>query len=72
MKKIHQFSFRKWSIVKLSGAYYVNFFVEKSVFIVIDGVRHYKVKKAVLRRLGVRFAPRPVPRPAEQMLPLAA
>jgi hypothetical protein len=55
MKKIKQIRFQKWKIVKMSGAYYINTFVEKSIIIVIDGTKFFKIKKDKLRRLGMRF-----------------
>jgi hypothetical protein len=61
MKTITKTKFQKWTVIQLSGALYVNFFVEKSIYIVLDGVRFYKIKKAVLRRMGMRFATRKKP-----------
>jgi hypothetical protein len=56
MKTIKKIQFRRLQIIKLSGAYYVNTFVEKSVFITLEGVKFFKVKKSKLRQLGVIFA----------------
>ena len=44
MKKVVRLNFRKWKIVKISGAYYINSFVEKSKIVRIDGERYYKIK----------------------------
>ena len=56
MKTIKKIQFRRLQIIKLSGAYYVNTFVEKSVFITLGGVKFFKVKKSKLRQMGVIFA----------------
>ena len=55
MKKVIRLNFRKWKIVKISGAYYINSFVEKSSIVRIDGERYYKIKKSKLRNLGMKF-----------------
>jgi len=55
MKKVVRLNFRKWKIVKISGAYYINSFVEKSNIVRIDGERYYKIKKSKLRNLGMKF-----------------
>lgn len=55
MKKIKQLNFQKWKIVKMSGAYYINTFVEKSPIILIQGSKFYKIKKDKLRKMGMRF-----------------
>jgi hypothetical protein len=55
MKKIKQLNFQKWKIVKMSGAYYINTFVEKSPIILIQDTKFFKIKKDKLRRLGMRF-----------------
>jgi hypothetical protein len=55
MKKVVRLNFRKWKIVKISGAYYINSFVEKSNIVKIDGERYYKIKKSKLRNLGMKF-----------------
>lgn len=55
MKKVVRLNFRKWKIVKISGAYYINSFVEKSSIVRIDGERYYKIKKGKLRNLGMKF-----------------
>ena len=56
MKTIKKTQFRRLQIIKLSGAYYVNSFVEKSIFITAEGVKFYKISKAKLRNMGVIFA----------------
>jgi hypothetical protein len=56
MKKIKKTQFRRLQIIKLSGAYYVNSFVEKSIFITVEGVKFFKVSKSKLRAMGVIFA----------------
>jgi hypothetical protein len=55
MKKVVRLNFKKWKIVKISGAYYINSFVEKSGIVRIDGERYYKIKKEKLRNLGMKF-----------------
>ena len=55
MKKVVRLNFRKRKIVKISGAYYINSFVEKSSIVRIDGERYYKIKKSKLRNLGMKF-----------------
>lgn len=55
MKKVVRLNFKKWKIVKISGAYYINSFVEKSSIVRIDGERYYKIKKSKLRNMGVKF-----------------
>ena len=55
MKKVVRLNFKKWKIVKISGAYYINSFVEKSSIVRIDGERYYKIKKSKLRNLGMKF-----------------
>lgn len=55
MKKVVRLNFKKWKIVKISGAYYINSFVEKSVIVRIDGERYYKIKKGKLRNMGMKF-----------------
>ena len=55
MKKVVRLNFRKWKVVKISGAYYINSFVEKSNIVKIDGERYYKIKKSKLRNLGMKF-----------------
>ena len=55
MKKVVRLNFRKWKIVKISGAYYINSFVEKSSIVRIDGESYYKIKKSKLRNLGMKF-----------------
>ena len=55
MKKVVRLNFRKWKVVKISGAYYINSFVEKSNIIIIDGERYYKIKKGKLRNMGMKF-----------------
>lgn len=55
MKKIKQINFQKWKIVKMSGAYYINIFVEKSPIILIQGTKFFKIKKDKLRKMGMRF-----------------
>ena len=44
MKKMVKLNFGKWKVVKFSGSYYVNFFVEKDLFVVIDGEKYFKIK----------------------------
>ncbi len=56
MKKIKKFRFRRLEIIKLSGVHYVNTFVEKSIFITVEGVKFFKVSKTKLRAMGVVFA----------------
>jgi hypothetical protein len=56
MKKIKKFRFRRLEIIKLSGAHYVNSFMEKSIYIIVDGVKYFKVSKTKLRAMGVIFA----------------
>ena len=56
MKTIKKTQFRRLQIIKLSGAYYVNSFVEKSIFMTVEGVKYYKISKAKLRNMGVIFA----------------
>lgn len=53
MKKIVKLNFKKWKVVKFSGNYYVNFAIEGSLFVVIGGVKYYKIKKGKLRSLGM-------------------
>ena len=55
MKKVVRLNFKKWKIVKISGAYYINSFVEKSSIVRIDGERYYKIKKSKLRNMGMKF-----------------
>ena len=55
MKKVVRLNFRKWKIVKISGAYYINSFVEKSSIVRIDGERYYKIKKGKLKNMGMKF-----------------
>ncbi len=55
MKKVVRLNFRKWKVVKMSGAYYINSFVEKSLIIKIEGERYYKIKKGKLRNMGMKF-----------------
>ena len=55
MKKIKQIRFQKWKIVKMSGAYYINTFVEKSPIILIQDTKFFKIKKDKLRKMGMRF-----------------
>lgn len=55
MKKVVRLNFRKWKVVKISGAYYINSFVEKSSIVRIDGERYYKIKKGKLRNMGMKF-----------------
>jgi len=55
MKKVVRLNFKKWKVVKISGAYYINSFVEKSSIVRIDGERYYKIKKGKLRNMGMKF-----------------
>jgi hypothetical protein len=55
MKKMVKLNFGKWKVVKFSGSYYVNFFVEKDLFVVIDGEKFFKIKKGKLRSLGMKY-----------------
>lgn len=55
MKKVVRLNFKKWKVVKISGAYYINSFVEKSRIVRIDGERYYKIKKGKLRNMGMKF-----------------
>lgn len=54
MKKMVRLNFGKSKVVKFSGAYYVNFYVEKSLFVLIDEEKYYKIKKGKLRSLGMK------------------
>ncbi len=54
MKKMVRLNFGKSKVVKFSGAYYVNFYVEKSLFVLIDGEKYYKIKKGKLRSMGMK------------------
>ena len=53
MKKIVKLNFKNWKVVKFSGSYYVNFAIENSLFVVLGGVKYYKIKKGNLRSLGM-------------------
>ena len=55
MKKVVRLNFKKWKIVKISGAYYINSFVEKSSIVRIDGESYYKIKKGKLKNMGMKF-----------------
>jgi hypothetical protein len=54
MNKIVKLKFKNWQVVKFSGSYYVNFAIEDSLFVVIKGVKYYKIKKEKLRSLGMK------------------
>ena len=54
MKKMIRIPFGKRKVIKLSGTHYINSFVEKSIFVIIDGEKYYKIKKGKLRSMGMK------------------
>lgn len=54
MKRMTRIPFGKRKVIKLSGAHYINSFVEGSIFIIVDGEKYYKIKKGKLRIMGMK------------------
>ena len=62
MKKIKQIQFKKYKILKISGRYFINMSNE-NVFVVIDGIKYYNIKRKDLRFMGMKF-------PEKEVLPI--
>ena len=62
MKKIKRIQFKKYKILKISGRYFINMSNE-NVFVVIDGIKYYNIKRKDLRFMGMKF-------PEKEVLPI--
>ncbi len=56
MKRMTRIPFGKRKVIKLSGAHYINSFVEGSIFILVDGEKYYKIKKGKLKKMGMKYS----------------
>lgn len=55
MKRLIRIPFGKRKVIVLSGTYYIDSFVERSIFILVDGEKYFKIKKGKLKKMGMKY-----------------